>query len=95
MTEKTETIHCPREDCEGTVQVSLEWEPGDPRYGADSDGNRGIAVRGYWIADAAVVCSLGCVLTEQEVKSVESESENNEPDPEDDYYGPDGPEDYD
>ncbi len=92
MTTKTEKLNCPR-DCEGEVTVTLEYEPGESNWGADRDGNRGIAVRGYWMAEADVACSQGCVLTEQEVKGVESESENNEPDPEDEYYGPDGPDD--
>lgn len=35
-------------DCEvEEIEVELGWEPGDPNYGADADGNRGISVPGY------------------------------------------------
>ncbi len=90
-----ECISCPRDECEGAVAVALEWEPADPSYGADADGNRGVYVRGYWSASVAGnACSLGHVLHAAEVAEIEKDAADNAPsDDEDEYYGPDGPDD--
>jgi len=80
------------EDCEGQVSTLMEWEPGDPNYGADADGNRGVCVQGYWTADPAATCSEGHVLSKSETAAVVKEAEDYESskgDPEDEYYGPD------
>lgn len=31
-------------DCETEFEFDLDLEPGDPNYGADADGNRGMAI---------------------------------------------------
>ncbi len=94
---KTVTVDCPREDaegdeCEGVVNVTLEWEPGDRNYGADADGRRGVFVSGYWESEAAESCSRGHALTLGERESVGILAAD-ETDHEDEYYGPDGPDD--
>lgn len=89
---RKETLNCPR-DCEGEVVVSLEYEPADPDYGADADGNRGIYVRGYWtMYGADPVCSTGHTLTAEEQKEIieQAESADEEEQGCGDYYdGPD------
>ncbi len=88
---KTTECACPRDECEGVVKVELEYEPPDSMYGADADGNRGIAVRGYWTADAVTACSLGHELTDKEGDALRKEAEEDAGsyDPTDDYDGPD------
>lgn len=87
---KTQLCDCPREGCEGFVQVSLEYEPPDPHYGMDADGNRGIYVAGYWSAEADDTCSLGHVLIGAELLQLQTEAEEAVEDcDDDDYDGPD------
>ncbi len=85
---------CPRDDCEGKVLVTLEYEPPDNNYGADADGNRGTYVGGYWIAFGSGACSLGHTLSGDEEAAIEQDAVDNAPNQyEDEYYGPDGPDD--
>lgn len=96
---KTLQCDCPRdtedgEDCPGVVTVELEYEPPDNNWGADRDGNRGIRVAGYWSASPANACSLGHVLTFDEVMEIHDEAQREAgADVKAGYYGPDGPED--
>jgi len=89
----TVTENCPHDDCEGEVVVELEYEPADNSYGADADGRRGIHVDGYWCAIAADSCTLGHALAADELAAIEQDAAGNAPDPEDEYNGPDGPDD--
>ncbi len=92
----TATENCPHDDCEGQVVVEVEFEPGDPNYGADADGRRGVAVAGYWSATAADTCSLGHVLDADAKSDVcQDATWQAAHDQEDEYYGPDGPNDED
>ncbi len=89
----TVQVNCPRdtddaEDCEGVVTVTLEYEPGDNRYGADADGNRGIRVAGYWSGTSADACSLGHTLTTAEQEDLQNEAEQTESPEPDEYWGP-------
>lgn len=97
-TERTETCNCPRtvaddQDCDGKVTVVLDYEPADPHYGADADGNRSMYVAGYWYGTADDTCTLGHKLTAEEMKDIEEDAVKNVPEPEDEYWGPDGPDD--
>lgn len=91
------TIQCPRPDCEGIVDARLDWEPADPHYGADADGNRGMYVRGYWTADTGPSCSEGHVFFADERVALDERSaaEVNDEEPEDNYDGPDEDDYYD
>lgn len=90
MKERIEACDCPRDDCEGKVSVTLEYEPPDPHYGADADGNRGMYVAGYWDGTAADTCTLGHKLTVAETDVIEYGAVHDAiSDPEDEYYGPD------
>ncbi len=77
----TAEFDCPRGDCMGLVTVTLEWEAPESNYGADADGNRGIYVAGYWSADVADTCSLGCIggWTEKEVADFEHDAISDAP----------------
>lgn len=48
--------------CHGNVLVEVAWEPADPNFGADADGNRGMYVPGFWavatIPDKCDVCGF-------------------------------------
>ena len=37
---------CPT--CGAELKISASWEPADPNYGADADGNRGMYIPGYY-----------------------------------------------
>lgn len=84
---------CPEEDCPGVVLVDLEWEDPDPSYGADADGNRGMYVAGYWSGEAEDTCSAGHTFTPQEREDIATDAANDQPEPEEEYWGPDGPDD--
>jgi hypothetical protein len=52
---------CITEDCEGRIALSIAYEPPDPSYGADADGNRGIYVPGFYYAEyTGEECTKGC-----------------------------------
>ncbi len=67
----------------------LEWEPPDPSYGADADGNRGMYLRGYWDAQVSDACTAGHALTQREREDIEQDAIDNQADPADEYDGPD------
>ncbi len=88
-TEREVTTACPRDECEGTVKVTLEWEPPESNYGADADGNRGMYVAGYWCAYPDELCSLWHTLTDDERDSIGQDAEANAGEADEEYSGPD------
>lgn len=92
MTTRREMIQCPR--CEAEMVVEMEYEPADPSFGADADGNHGIYLFGYWSANDVPTCPNRCELDEGEQKDVAKAvqwCEENAPNPDDEWFGPDGP----
>lgn len=78
--------------CEGEIEVTLEYEPADPHYGADRDGNRGMYQPGYWSGTSEDSCSEGCILTQEEQDSAAEEAASDlaaEQEADAEYYGPD------
>jgi hypothetical protein len=81
--------------CEDTIEIELEYEPGESNYGADADGNRGISVSGYFYSDteAPLKCEeCGHIYSDEEradiQKEINKKCENYERDydpPEPDY----------
>lgn len=62
--------------CEGKVVVGLVWEPPDPHYGADADGNRGMYVAGYWsVGDIPPKCDVcGFEFTPAGIQQIEKDA---------------------
>ncbi len=52
----------------------MDYEPADPNYGADADGNRGMYVAGYWSGSCDDSCSEGHTLTADEQEQVNTEA---------------------
>jgi len=46
-------------ECGADIDVVTEWEDGDPRYGADRDGNRWMNVPGQWVGSHTTSCKKG------------------------------------
>ncbi len=91
---KTVSECCPVDQCAGMVSVEIEYESADPNWGADADGRRGFYMAGYWGAVPADTCSLGCVLdADAKVDVAKDAMWQAEHDREDEYHGPDGPDD--
>lgn len=68
-------LACPNEGCTGKVGIPLTWEPPEPNYGADADGNRGVSYPGFWYCDPMPEnCSAGCVLTDAQQDALDSEA---------------------
>jgi hypothetical protein len=40
------TLTCPI--CDADFDIELEYEPADPHFGSDADGNRGVYIPGYY-----------------------------------------------
>jgi hypothetical protein len=77
--------------CEDTIEIELEYEPGDSNYGADADGNRGISVAGFFtaITEAPDKCEeCGHIYSEEEKSSILREMEKKAEGYEPDYAGP-------
>lgn len=94
------SVPCPREGCGGSVPFELEIEPGDPNYGADADGNRGISIPDSYVrgSDCPDECSEGCVFTLKEKELIEEQADtkaSEQESPEQDYEEYDGRDDYD
>jgi hypothetical protein len=79
MSSRCISFNCPREGCEGTFEdVECEVEPGDPNYGADADGNRGIYLPASLNAPSydGEECSEGHTMdTPEEVREWEARAE--------------------
>lgn len=57
--------------CEADVEVTLGYEPDDPNYGADADGNRGIYVHGgFYVECIADRCEAGHEFTAEEAQEL-------------------------
>lgn len=64
---------CITEDCEGRIALTIEYEPADPNYGADADGNRGIFVPGFYYASFIDrTCTKGCQFDESSDAALEA-----------------------
>lgn len=68
-------LTCPKDDCDGTVHASLAWEPPEPNYGADADGNRGMYVAGYWyVEDVGSTCNKGHTMDTDDAQVLSEEA---------------------
>lgn len=104
MTDRTVEVQCPVEiadtgdshgtssvQCDGTLQVEMTWEPPDPHYGMDADGNRGTYVSGYWaMSDHPLECEVcSTTFNAAQLQQIEDAAAAESFDSPDDYDGPD------
>jgi hypothetical protein len=56
---------CP--ECGHEMGLIVAYEPPDPNYGADRDGNRGVFLPGRWVVEDTEPCVNGCEITPEDL----------------------------